>query len=152
MPLSMILLNVIPDWASPTRKAQNRKSTANNRIRRPSAGYALPSGHPYRGGGYRLTLALPGLRAPAHRAHQPKPLALTGLGSWFSLRLACVARFLLCRERNNDLVASALTASRHAAAVGKCGQTVGRACATRSVVHPLSMVCPHGVAQRHVHR
>lgn len=142
----MILLNVIPDWASPTRKAQKRKSIVNNRIRRPSAGYALPFGHPYRGGGYRLTLALPGLRAPTHRAHQPKPLALTGLGSWFSLRLACVARFLLCRERNNDLVASALTASRHAAAVGKCGQAVGRACATRSVVHPLSMACPHGVA------
>ena len=46
---------------------------------------------------------------------------------------------------------NAVAACRPAAAVGKCGQAVGRACATRSVVHPLSMVCPHGVAQRHVH-
>lgn len=41
---------------------------------------------------------------------------------------------------------NALEACRSAAAVGKCGQAVGRACATRSVVHPLSMACPHGVA------
>jgi hypothetical protein len=48
--------------------------------RRPSAGYALPCGHAYRRGGYRLTPALPGLRAPAPGKRTPKPRALSGRG------------------------------------------------------------------------
>lgn len=39
-----------------------------------------PAGHAYRRGGYRLTPAMPGLRAPAHRDRQPKPRALSGRG------------------------------------------------------------------------
>lgn len=38
------------------------------------------SGHPYRGGGYRLTPAAPGLRAPARRERLSKPRALSGRG------------------------------------------------------------------------
>lgn len=49
--------------------------------RRPSAGYALPCGHAYRRGGYRLTPAKPGLRAPARQDRQAKPRALTGRGA-----------------------------------------------------------------------
>ena len=36
----------------------------------------------YRRGSYRLTPALPGLRAPAHRDRLAKPRALSGRGAW----------------------------------------------------------------------
>ena len=64
---------------------------AGGRIRRPSAGYALPFGHAYRRGGYRLTPS--GLRAPAHRERQAKPRALSGRGAClcFGLRVSAKA-------------------------------------------------------------
>lgn len=55
---------------------------------RPSAGYALPFGHAYRRGGYRLTPALPGLRAPASGKRPPKPRALSGRGGVLGFGLA----------------------------------------------------------------
>ena len=60
------------------KPTKNRDATASGRTSRPSAGYALPCGHAYRRGGYRLTPS--GLRAPARRERQPKPRALSGRG------------------------------------------------------------------------
>ena len=65
---------------------------ASGPTRRPSAGYALPYGHPYRGGGYRRTLPMAGLRAPAHRERQSKPLALSGPGDCLDNGFASVSK------------------------------------------------------------
>ena len=79
-----------------------RYATASGRIRRPSAGYALPCGHAYRRGGYRLTPAGPGLRAPAHRERQPKPRALSGRGG----RLCTGFQLLLAKRGNAEVCPS----------------------------------------------
>ena len=76
----------LPDPSPGPRRGLKRPpggSTVFGRTRRPSAGYALPCGHAYRRGGYRLTPS--GLRAPARRDRLPKPRALSGRGGRLDL-------------------------------------------------------------------
>ena len=73
---------------------------ASGRTRRPSAGYALPFGHPYRGGGYRRTLPMAGLRAPARRERQSKPLALSGPGDCLDSGFASASKKRLAGSRS----------------------------------------------------